>query len=382
MFNEKYDFLDSNVRRILRDVQLPSIDRVREILQHQKPSLDELAELLEIGQYDHAEEQFNIVRDFTHSRFRTNQNVLRNISPIYLSSYCVDICSYCNYSAKRRNVQRTRLSIADLEQEVSTVINEGNKVIEFALGTDPIFTPEKLAEYILRTKELLKGETGSGVLICSDYFSREDYELLKKAGLWGIIQWDETLDRNMYGIWHNSSPRKSNFKERINNHDRAIQTGLQVAIGCLFGLNDYRYDVLMQIAKARYLRQEYGVNPFVFGTPRLKPIAGKLLHPKSEVNDRQYEISLMVYKIGEPQVSRWLQTRESLDLNMRNALDKDAITYCCGRVKPGGYRVNATKIDNCKGGQFEVNELETSLFEDRIKEQGFCVNRTWIPQNQ
>ena len=97
----------------------------------------------------------------------------------------------------------------------------------------------------------------------------------------------------------------------MDNHDRAMEEGLEVATGILFGLADFRYDVLMQIAKAQHLEAEYGRKPFVFGTPRIKPIGGRVLQPKHEVNDKQYETALMVYKIAEPQIARWLQTRET-----------------------------------------------------------------------
>ncbi len=379
MFSQNYEEINNRVRAILKNVELPSPEEVKIILSQSKEiSLDDLARLLEIGKNPETEEQFKLVRNYVNSKFRREVNTLRHISPIYLSSHCIDSCGYCNYSATRKDVQRTRLSISDLEKEVITVINEGNNVIEFTLATDPSFTSEKLVKYIAKTKELLRGKSGSGILLCSDYFSIDDYEKLKKAGLWGMVQWDETLDKDMYEQWHDKSKRKSNFNERIDNHDRAIKAGLQVATGCLFGLSDYSYDVLMQIAKSRYLGNEYGVKPFVFGTPRLKSIAGISLHPKTEVDDFQYELSLMVLKIGEPQVSRWLQTRESSELNFRNILDGDVYTYRCGDVKPGGYKVNEISIDSCKGGQFMVSEMTKEEFEGLLKKVNFRVDYSWI----
>ncbi|RLG12593.1 MAG: hypothetical protein DRN71_05920 [Candidatus Nanohalarchaeota archaeon] len=62
----------------------------------------------------------------------------------------------------------------------------------------------------------------------------------------------------------------------------------------------------------------------------------------------------MVYKLAEPGIARWLQTRETPKLNMRNIVDRDIYTYQCGEVKPGGYKVNRSGIDSCKGGQFRV----------------------------
>lgn len=368
--------MDAEVRGILESVTSPTPEQVKETLEKGKTgkiSLEETTQLLEVDK-----EGFELVRNFVSTEFRNGDNTLRHIAPVYLSSYCVDTCGYCNYSAKRKDVERTRLDLSDLEEELSDVLSVGNRVIEFTLATDPSLPPRELAKYISRTRELLVDEEGSGVLLCSDNFSREDYEFLKEAGLWGMVQWDETLDREKYQRWHKNSPRKSNFEERINNHDRAIQAGLEVATGCLFGLSDFRYDVLMQIAKSRYLEQEYGARPFVFGTPRIKPVAGRVLHLKDEVTDRRYELALMVYKIAEPQIARWLQTRETPELNLRNVVDGDIYTYKCGEVKPGGYKVNKDRINSCKGGQFGVNEMTEEQFEQELQRRNFKVDYAWI----
>ena len=376
MFSKKYASLDKQVREIF--VEAPSEERVKEILEKSKPErlrLSEVAELLEVGD----DKKFNMLRDFTIDNFgKSEGNKLRNISPVYLSSYCVDTCGYCQFSANRKDTQRTRLSLSQLEEEVSAVIDEGNHIIEFTLATDPEFTPQKLVEYIAKTKKLLGDREGSGILLCSDHLTQEAYRELKSAGLWGMVQWDETLDRTQYVKWHGQSPRKRHFEERMDNHDRAMGEGLEVATGVLFGLVDFRYDVLMQIAKARHLEEEYGRKPFVFGTPRLKPIGGRVLHPEHEVDDKRYETALMVYKIAEPSIARWLQTRETPELNFRNMLDGDVYTYRCGEVKPGGYKVNEKAVDSCKGGQFGVNELERKSFEAMLGNTGFSVNYAWI----
>ena len=381
MFSKRYTSLDEQVKFIFRGVNAPSKERINEILEKsnvKRLELEEIAELLEIGNTEDVG-RFDLLKEFIWSNSRKGKgNELRNITPIYLSSYCADTCGYCQFSTKRKDTQRTRLSLSQLEEELTTVIDKGNYVIEFTLATDPMFTPEKLADYIAKTKELLKNMEGSGILLCSDYLTKEIYKELKSAGLWGMVQWDETLDSAQYKNWHGQSPRKKHFEERMDNHDRAMSAGLKVATGILFGLADFRYDVLMQIAKTRYVEEEYGSKPFVFGTPRIKPIGGRVLYQKYGVNDRQYEVALMVYKIAEPEVARWLQTRETPELNMRNMLDGDVYTYRCGEVKPGGYKVNEKGISAVRGGQFKVNELEKAEFEKMINTMGFRVNYAWI----
>ena len=352
MFSHTFATLDPNVRRILDRAVCPSPDLTRELLEKSSRGelgLSEIAELLEIAADPAADSQFELLRAFTERQYRNNDgNHVRYIAPIYLSSFCVDTCGYCNFSATRRSAHRIRLSLADLDAELATVVGYGPRVLELVLATDPEFPWPVLAQYVAKTSEFLKGQAGSGVLLCSDYLPLEAYSALREAGLWGMVQWDETLDREAYRRWHSASPRKRHVEERMDNHERAVAAGLEVATGALFGLADLRYEVVMQIAKARFLEAEYGRKPFAFGTARLKPIGGRELHTVADVSDRAYEIALMVYKIAEPAVGRWLQTREEFETNMRNMLDGDAFTYRCGEVDPEGTAPPTSRRERCR----------------------------------
>ncbi len=380
-FSSVYPSLDSEIRRVLGRVECPSAARVTELLERSRAStlsIQELAELLETAAHPGADPQFESMRPFARGRGRRpGGNRVRYVAPIYVSSYCIDTCAYCNFSANRAATVRKRLSPDELSREIEAVMARDARVIELVYATDPEFSTDLLVRYTRLVLEALGGEPGSGALLCTEYLSREAYEALSEAGLWGIVQWDETLDRREYDRWHAQSPHKREFLTRIDNHDRALAAGLEVATGALFGLADYRYDTLMQIAKARYLAAEYGRAPFVFGTARLKPIAGHELHLKTGVPDRAYETALMVYHLAEPGIGRWLQTREAFEMNLRNLLDGDVFTYRCGEVTPGGYQ-HIESAGALRGGQFGVNELERGYVERELAERGFRIDYNWL----
>jgi hypothetical protein len=132
----------------------------------------------------------------------------------------------------------------------------------------------------------------------------------------------------------------------------------------------------MQIARARYFKAEYGRGPFVMGTARLKPINGKELKFSTIVSDHAYETALLVYKLAVPEAGRWLQTRETFAMNLRNVLDGDVYTYRCGEVQPGGYTQIQSKSD--AGAQFGVNELERGFVEGELGKQGFTIDYEWM----
>lgn len=384
MFSEEYDNIVDMASQALSIDVIPSLDRTLELLQKTKREpleFPEIAELLAIGHPGAKSPQFDCLRQFTNETFRRRfRSRLRHIAPVYISSHCMDSCSYCNFSAETQGITRTRLSASQLREEVDEVYSLGNRVIELTLASDPYFTAERLAEFISIVREVIGDEPGSGVLLCSAHLSPNNYPLLKDAGLWGVVQWDETLDENSYSSWHGEAGTKRHFRERIDTHDHAIKAGLEVATGTLFGLSDFRFDVLMQIGKARYLQRQYGKKPFVFGTPRIKPDDLHSECTSPGVLNLAFETALMVYKIAEPSISRWLQTREKLEFNLRNAVHDDVFTYNCGNVSPGGYKVHVGERGSDYSSQFRVFEQEKAQFERAAADEGFIVDYRWIPE--
>jgi hypothetical protein len=86
----------------------------------------------------------------------------------------------------------------------------------------------------------------------------------------------------------------------------------------------------------------------------------------------------MVYHLAAPEAGRWLQTRETFEMNLRNVLDGDVFTYRCGDVKPGGYHGNGSFANANNGGQFGVNELERGFVERELAARGFRIDYAWI----
>ena len=382
LFSSVYSERNTKVRSILSSVDCPTPERLAEILAHNESShtelsLFELAEVLDIGVTPDTDAQFDMLRTHTRSIWRSpTGNSLRYVAPIYVSSFCVDSCPYCNFSAHRKDTVRHRLTLDELDGELDSVLARDARVVELVYATDPEYDTAALIRDVSRAVRAVENLAGGGVLLCTEYLPRDTYRALADAGLRGTVLWDETLDQQAYNRWHSSSPRKSNFFARMDNNDRVLSAGLEVAHGALFGLADFRYDALMQVSRARHLADTYGRSPFVMGTARLKPIGGKELHLATSVSDRAHETALMAYKLALPSVGRWLQTRETFEMNLRNLLDNDVFTYSCGDVQPGGYtQIQTTSI---AGAQFGVNELEREYVDCELAKQGFQINYGWL----
>ena len=99
-----------------------------------------------------------------------------------------------------------------------------------------------------------------------------------------------------------------------------------------------------------------------------------------EVSDHAYETALLVYKLALPESGRWLQTRETFAMNLRNLLDGDVFTYRCGEVRPGGY--HPSEAAEIKAGQFGVNELEREYVERELAARNIVIDYSWIKSHE
>ena len=54
--------------------------------------------------------------------------------------------------------------------------------------------------------------------------------------------------------------------------DRAMEAGIDdVGIGVLFGLSDWRFEMLAMLQHIRQLERDFGVGPHTISVPRLEP---------------------------------------------------------------------------------------------------------------
>lgn len=380
MYSHYYNEAVREVTRALSAAQMPMLQDARRILARAAEgplALADAGALLRLCDVPGNEPVVQLVRSAVISRFRQSGGTVREIAPIYLSNDCIDRCKYCNFAEQHKNTVRLKLSRLDIAREVRKVAREGSLAIEFTLATDKDFTPERLEDAIRIALRQVGCRTGAGVMLCSDHQTEETYRAFAACGLRAVVQWDETLDAHEYEIWHGDSPRKKLFTERIDNHDRAMSAGLQVATGALFGLADVGFETLMQVLKVRYLRRTYGYAPFTFGTARLKANGPNDRAPTRRASDDAYDIALLVYKLCAPELGRWLQTREEFEPNLERMLDGDYFTYRCGSVMPGGHKVNKDASQKL-AGQFRVQELTRAQFERGIAKANFQVDYAWM----
>lgn len=118
----------------------------------------------------------------------------------------------------------------------------------------------------------------------------EGYKVVKSAGIGTFQVFQETYHKETYAKYHPYNTQKSNYLWRLNAMDRAFEGGIDdMGIGALFGLYDWRFEVLGLVSHAIHLQNTYGVGPHTISFPRIQPANGLELDLPYRVSDQDFK---------------------------------------------------------------------------------------------
>lgn len=302
--------------------------------------------------------------------------------PLYVSNICVNMCNYCGYNS-RIETERKKLTKEELRNEIRHLTKQGYRMIELVASEDPFFfgrrpkfNVENFIDYIKIAKEELNKIGDNEIILNIPPLDEECFRRLKDAGVEVIVQWQETFDKNRYKELHPEGTPKGDFDFRVGAYERMLNAGIRnVGIGILFGLSDWRFDVISLINYVYYLQDKNRISP-VIGIPRFKEAKGVTYKPgKFEVNDQQLKLTVAVYRLSIPEGQIFISTRENYDL-MFKLLDECGggnlfATRCS--VAPGGYldSKDREKVSKRTEGQFHVYDLPLEDVKDYLSGRGY-----------
>lgn len=241
-------------------------------------------------------------------------------APLYLSSHCVNNCRYCGYRQDNQ-VPRHRLSMTEIAAEVVALEEMGHKRLALECGEDPQECTLDYLEEAIATIYSVKEGQGSirrvNVNIAATTVA--DYRRLKAAQIGTYILFQETYHRQTYAEMHPSGP-KHNYDWHTAAHHRAMEGGIDdVGLGVLFGLYDFRFEVLALLLHAQELERAFGVGPHTISVPRLRSATGvNLSEFPYLVNDRDFKKIVMILRLAVPYTGLLISTRE--DAGFRDEL--------------------------------------------------------------
>ncbi|MBP1747665.1 MAG: [FeFe] hydrogenase H-cluster radical maturase HydG [Deltaproteobacteria bacterium] len=361
---QRADFIDeAQIHEILEKARGASATEVLDIIKKGREAKGlspyETAVLLHAAVGDAEDALFSASREVKEKIY--GQRIVL-FAPLYISNYCINNCTYCGYR-RHNEIPRQRLTMEELEREVIALEAMGHKRIALEVGEDPENCP---IDYVLDAMKKIysvKESTGSirriNVNIAATTI--EDYRRLKEAGIGTYILFQETYHRGTYTQCHPSGPKKD-YDWHTTAMDRAMQAGIDdVGMGALFGLYDYKFEVLGLLLHSLHLEERFGVGCHTISVPRIRPAEGiNFATFPYLVNDHDFKRMVSIIRLAVPYTGMILSTREPAgyrDEVISLGISQISAGSCTG---VGGYHKDIEKPEPRAYGQFQVEDNRTT----------------------
>ncbi len=333
--------------------------RIREVLSKAKEmkglNMDDVAVLTGISDPELLGELFHAANQVKETIYGKR---LVLFAPLYISNLCANECLYCAFRATNKSIVRNSLTQQQIAHEVEILINKGHKRILLVAGES---YPAQGFQYVLdsvRTIYGVKSDHGEirRVNVNVAPLDEQEFRELKTEGIGTYQIFQETYHRETYKKVHLGG-KKRDYNWRVWALHRAMKAGIDdVGIGVLFGLFDYRFEILAMMQHIRELEDKFDVGPHTVSVPRLEPATGSNLaaHPPFPVSDIDFRKIVAILRLAIPYTGIIMSTRETAQMRRETfALGVSQIS-AGSRTNPGGYEHEEDEDD--PSGQFSLGD--------------------------
>lgn len=357
------DFInDARLRDLLAGAR-PDRYRIRDIiaksLSKQALSVEETACLTVTHDHDLIDEVFEAARELKQ-RVYGNRIVL--FAPLYIGNSCTNDCIYCAFRCSNPHSVRRTLHEAEIRSQVETLEQRGHKRLILVFGETPTYDADYIHDCV-RTVYDVKSGRGEirRVNINAAPLNIDGFRRVKESGIGTYQIFQETYHHETYHRCHPANTRKGHYLYRLNALDRAMEGGLDdVGIGALFGLYDWRFEVLGLVTHALHLQEHFGVGPHTISFPRLQPAEGVELDDRWLVNNYDFKRVIAILRLAVPYTGLILTSRENAELR-RELLAFGVSQIDAGsRLEIGGYtELGDAQVQYLEREQFRLGDVRS-----------------------
>jgi 2-iminoacetate synthase len=335
--------------------------RVREViaksLDKQRLTMEETAVLVNSVGTGLADEIKDGARELKQ-RVYGNRIVL--FAPLYIGNRCTNNCKYCGFRSSNAGAIRKTLDDNEIIREVEALEDNGQKRLILVYGEHPDYSPE----YIAHTVKLVYGvKKGHGeirrVNINAAPLDIEGFRKVGESGIGTYQIFQETYHPEAYK-WYHLGGKKKDYEWRLTGLDRAQEAGIDdVGIGALFGLYDWRFEVLGLVRHTNHLEACYNVGPHTISFPRIKDALSLNLDKKYEASDDDFKKLVAILRLAVPYTGLILTARESPDVR-REVLQYGVSQIDGGtKLELGSYSDSKNEVQNLNREQFKINDARS-----------------------
>jgi 2-iminoacetate synthase len=356
---ERADFIiEQEIEGILSAQKRPEPARVKELLAKAREmrglSINEVACLSLVDQPELLAEICSTAKQIKEEIYGSR---LVLFAPLYISNRCSNECTYCAFRATNTKLTRRTLTQEEIAEETRILIRQGHKRILLVSGEA---LPQQGFQYIIDSiATVYATKVGPGeirrVNVNLAPQTVERFRQLKDAGIGTFQLFQETYHRPTYAAVHLKGSKRD-YDWRTTSFDRAMEAGIDdVGIGVLFGLYDWRFEILAMMQHIHHLEQKFGVGPHTISFPRMEPAVGSDIasRPPHPVSDADFLKMIAIMRLAVPYTGMIMSTREGATVR-RETLEVGISQISAGsRTDPGGYKDGE---GNPNGSQFQLGD--------------------------
>ena len=353
------------ISQVLEQNQNPEYQRIAQILAKAKEmkGLD-LVDVAVLTNITDPMQLFELFETANHIKEKIYGKRLVIFAPLYISNLCANECSYCAFRAKNKSIVRRALSQEEITQETEFLIRQGHKRILMVAGES---YPRQGFQYVIDSIASIynaKVENGEirRVNVNIAPLETNEFKILKDGKIGTFQLFQETYHHETYQNVHLGG-KKMDYNYRVTAIHRAMEAGIDdVGIGVLFGLFDYRFELLALMQHIHELEKVFGIGPHTISVPRIEPATGSdfASHPPFAVSDLDFRKIVAILRLAVPYTGIIMSTRETTKMRRETVALGVSQISAGSRTKPGGYSNNLHEEDSgqfCLGDHRSLDEV-------------------------
>lgn len=370
LFNpQKYDLEDrtgqpfisvEEINKLLREAAEPTYEDVKAVvekaLNRERLSLQQTAILLNASDQKSLELIFDTAKRLKKEVYGERIVIF---APLYIGNKCVNNCSYCGFRASNLDAIRRTLEDREIEKEVRELERTGQKRLILVYGEHPKYD----AEYIAHTVRLVyetqhDADKINRVNINAAPFDVEGFRTIKEAGIGTYQIFQETYHPDTYAKFHLGG-KKRDYDWRLTSMDRAMEADIDdVGLGVLFGLGDWRFEVMALIRHTNHLEACFNVGPHTISFPRIQNASNLDKSTLNPISDHDFTKLVAILRLAVPYTGLILTAREPQAL--RDKLIEFGVSQIDAgtNLEIGGYS-EKRDVQELDREQFQLSDTRT-----------------------
>ena len=301
-------------------------------------------------------------------------------APLYIGNLCTNNCAYCGFKASNQKVHRVTLDREELIQQVRALEDTGQKRLILVFGEHPKYDARFIADAVTTVYGV---KSGPGeirrVNINAAPMDIDGFRTILEAKIGTYQIFQETYHQETYAKVHLGG-LKRNYDWRLTALDRAQEAGIDdVGIGALFGLYDWRFEVMGLVRHTNHFEAVYNVGPHTISFPRIQYASELNIDQSHLVSDGEFTRLVAILRLAVPYTGLILTARESAAI--RDEILQFGVSQIDGgtNIEMGGYaKKKETEAQDIDLEQFQINDNRSlnEIMEELIENKyipSFCT---------